>query len=88
MSWENEALNKVILLLGEKDNEYTEWIDKTRELEIEVNRDSDSYAILQELLPDFLELPEYLDSLKEDSSECKEEFLERCFEELKKSYQQ
>lgn len=87
MNWERKALEKIILLLVEKDAEHGKWINTLSSLGVEVNKDSDSYEVLKAITIDdewiyFLEDLEYVQQRHEDYS--KEEFVDMCLKAIQK----
>ncbi|MGG1481938.1 hypothetical protein ABE402_13710 [Bacillus smithii] len=84
MNWEREALEKIILLLIEKDKEYWELASALSKLGIELNFAGTSYDVLQEIT-EWKQLPEHMEAMEEGDM-SKEEFVSACLEHIKKNF--
>jgi hypothetical protein len=84
MSWERKALERIILLLAEKDKEFGKLASTLSELGIELNFDGACYKILREITGWEL-LPENMEAMEEGRM-SKEDFVRFCLEYIEEKF--
>lgn len=83
MSWERQALEKIILLLVEKDAESRNWFTALNDLGVTIDKNSEAYDVLTAITEGWEWFAEDMESVQ-DGSYSKEEFISICFDHIQK----